>query len=234
MNTPKTITRDAWLKARLALLEQEKALTRQRDVVAEARRALPRVRVDKDYVFLGESGPESLADLFDGRSQLLIYDFMFGPGWEEGCKSCSFLADGFDGATIHLAQRDVTLLAVSRGPLDAVQKFRNRMGWRFKWVSSSETDFNEDYHVSFDENGTDGKINYNYGMMNFMSSEMPGVSVFQKDPDDAIYHTYSCYARGLDALIGTYQYLDLVPKGRDENALGFTMEWVRHHDRYKT
>lgn len=233
MSEQKTVSREDWLTARLALLEQEKALTRQRDAVAHARRALPWVRVDKNYVFQTESGRESLADLFDGRSQLLVYHFMLGPGWEEGCKSCSFLADGFDSATIHLARRDVTLLAVSRGPLDVVQKFRNRMGWHFKWVSSSETDFNQDYHVSFDENGTDGKVYYNYGTMDFMVTEMPGFSVFQKDPDGAVYHTYSCYARGLDALIGTYQYLDLVPKGRDEDDLPFTMEWVNFHDRYE-
>lgn len=233
MSTPKTVSRDDWIAARVALLEQEKALTRQRDEVARARRALPRVRIEKNYDFHGENGPETLADLFDARSQLLIYHFMLGPGWEEGCKSCSLLAEGFDGATIHLAHRDVTLLAVSRGPLDALLTFRQRMGWKFKWVSSSGSDFNHDFHVSFVEQEQEGEVYYNYGRMGFMMSEMPGLSVFQKDPDGSIYHTYSSYSRGLDALIGTYQYLDLVPRGRDEDDLDFTMEWVRHHDRYE-
>ena len=232
MPRQKTVTRNEWLTARLALLETEKALTHEREKVAKARRDLPRVLIEKDYVFHGERGDETLADLFDGRSQLIVYHFMLGVDWEEGCKSCSFLADGFDGAAAHLANRNTTLLAVSRGPLDAILKFRDRMGWRFKWVSSERTDFNHDFHVSFPEGGEDGKVYYNYATMDFMLTEMPGLSVFAKDPDGSIYHTYSCYARGLDALIGTYQYLDLVPNGRDEDGLPFSMAWVRHHDRY--
>lgn len=234
MPPQKTVSREDWLPARLALLEQEKALTRQRDEVARARRNLPRVLIDKDYEFLGEAGTQSLADLFEGRSQLIIYHFMFGPDWEEGCKSCSLIAEGFDGIGVHLANRDVTLQTVSRGPLEKLLAFRQRLGWKFKWVSSLGSDFNADFHVGFSEGEQDGKVNYNYGMTDFMMSEMPGISVFQKDTDGAVYHTYSCFARGLDALLNTYQYLDLVPKGRDEDALSFTMEWVRHNDRYET
>lgn len=232
MTTPRTVTRDEWLAARLELLEQEKALSHQREAVARARRALPRVRIDKGYVFQGEKGAETLGDLFAGRSQLIIYHFMFGPDWEEGCKSCSFLAEGFDGAEVHLAQRGVTLLAASRAPLEKLLSFRDRMGWRFKWVSALETDFNREFHVSFTEDEIGGEVYYNYHMGKFPSTEAPGLSVFQKDADGSVYHTYSCFARGLDALIGTYQYLDLVPGGRNEEDLPYTMEWVRHHDRY--
>lgn len=233
MPNQKTVNREEWLAARLALLEQEKALTRQRDAVTRARQALPRVRIDKDYVFQGERGDETLSDLFDGRSQLIIYHFMFGPDWQEGCKSCSLIAEGFDGPDIHLAQRDVTFLAVSRAPLATLLSFRDRMGWRFNWVSSLETDFNKDFHVAFTEDEIDGKAYYNYHLTSFPMTEAPGLSIFAKDPDGSIYHTYSCYGRGLDPLIGTYQFLDLVPKGRDEDDLSFTMEWVRHHDRYE-
>ena len=232
MAIQKTVSREDWLAARLALLEQEKALTRQRDAVSRARRELPRVRVDKDYVFQGEKGDETLSDLFAGRSQLIIYHFMFGPNWEAGCKSCSLIAEGFDGADIHLAQRDVTFLAASRGPLPKLLSFRDRMGWKFKWVSSLDSNFNRDFQVSFTEDEIGGEVYSNYAKGKFPMTEAPGLSVFYKDPDGSIYHTYSCFARGLDALIGTYQYLDLVPKGRDEEYLPFTMEWVRHHDRY--
>ncbi|MDA1325775.1 MAG: thioredoxin family protein [Proteobacteria bacterium] len=232
MAIQKTVSREDWLAARLALLEQEKALTRQRDAVSRARRELPRVRVDKDYVFQGEKGDETLSDLFAGRSQLIIYHFMFGPNWEAGCKSCSLIAEGFDGPDIHLAQRDVTFLAASRGPLPKLLSFRDRMGWKFKWVSSLDSNFNRDFQVSFTEDEIGGEVYYNYAKGKFPMTEAPGLSVFYKDPDGSIYHTYSCFARGLDALIGTYQYLDLVPKGRDEEYLPFTMEWVRHHDRY--
>lgn len=233
MANQKTATRDEWLAARLDLLEQEKALTRQRDAVARARRDLPRVPVDKDYVFEGASGKRTLADLFDGRSQLIIYHFMFGTDWEAGCKSCSFIADGFDGAKIHLAQRDVTFLAVSIAPLEKLLAFRDRMGWNFNWVSSQKSDFNRDFQVSFTKDEVGGDVHYNYKDGKFPETEAPGLSVFYKDSDGAVFHTYSCYARGLDALIGTYQYLDLVPKGRDEDDLPFSMGWVRHHDRYE-
>jgi predicted dithiol-disulfide oxidoreductase (DUF899 family) len=218
--------------ARKDLLTREKELTRLRDEVSRQRRELPRVEIEKEYVFNGTDGKETLADLFDGRSQLLVYHFMFGPEWEEGCKSCSFLADHFDGAIVHLAQRDVTFVVVSRAPLRELEAFQKRMGWRFKWVSSNGNDFNFDYHVSFtkDEEAK-GKVYYNYETAEFLSDELPGLSVFYKDEEGGIFHTYSGYARGLDLLVGTYNFLDLVPKGRDEDP-DSTMSWVRHHDRY--
>jgi len=228
-----TVTREEWLAVRLDLLKQEKALTRQRDEVPRARRALPRVKIEKDYVFQTEKGDETLGDLFAGRSQLVLYHFMFGPDWEEGCKSCSLIADGFDGPDIHLAQRNVTFLAASRAPLPKLMSFRDRMGWKFRWVSSLKSDFNRDFQVAFSEEEVGGEVYYNYKSGKFPMTEAPGLSVFAKDPDGTIYHTYSCFGRGLDALIGTYQYLDLVPKGRDEQNLPFSMGWVRHHDKYE-
>ena len=227
------VSQEEWLARRKKLLSQEKEFTRLRDQLSAERRELPWVKVDKQYVFDGPDGKETLADLFDGRSQLIVYHFMFGPGWEQGCPSCSFVSDHIDGANWHLPQRDVTLLAASRAPLPEIEAFKQRMGWRFKWVSSYGNDFNHDYHVSFtpDEMAR-GEVYYNYGMEQFPSEEAPGVSVFYKDPSGAIFHTYSAYARGLDMLVGAYNYLDLAPKGRDEAALPWTMEWVRHHDRY--
>jgi predicted dithiol-disulfide oxidoreductase (DUF899 family) len=221
------------LAARRQHLSEEKEFTRLRDRLSAARRELPWVRVEKDYVFDTPDGKATLADLFDGRSQLLVYHFMFGPGWEQGCPSCSFLSDHIDGANLHLPQRDVTLLAVSRAPLPQIEAFKQRMGWRFRWVSSYGNDFNQDYHVSFTpDEMAQGEVYYNYGMTEFPSEEAPGISAFYKDPGGAIFHTYSAYARGLDMLVGAYNYLDLVPKGRDEAALPWTMAWVRHHDRY--
>ena len=227
------VSQEEWLARRKKLLSQEKEFTRLRDQLSAERRELPWVKVDKHYVFDGPDGKETLADLFDGRSQLIVYHFMFGPGWEQGCPSCSFVSDHIDGANWHLPQRDVTLLAVSRAPLPEIEAFKQRMGWGFKWVSSYGNDFNHDYHVSFtpDEMAR-GEVYYNYGMEQFPSEEAPGVSVFYKDPSGAIFHTYSAYARGLDMLVGAYNYLDLVPKGRDEADLPWTMAWVRHHDRY--
>ena len=227
------VSQEEWLARRKKLLSQEKEFTRLRDQLSAERRELPWVKVDKQYVFDGPDGKETLADLFDGRSQLIVYHFMFGPGWEQGCPSCSFVSDHIDGANWHLPQRDVTLLAVSRAPLPEIEAFKQRMGWGFKWVSSYGNDFNHDYHVSFtpDEMAR-GEVYYNYGMEQFPSEEAPGVSVFYKDPSGAIFHTYSAYARGLDMLVGAYNYLDLVPKGRDEAELPWTMAWVRHHDRY--
>jgi predicted dithiol-disulfide oxidoreductase (DUF899 family) len=203
-----------------------------RDQVSEQRRQLPWVRVEKEYVFAGPDGKETLADLFDGRSQLIVYHFMLGPDWEEGCKSCSYLADHFDGANIHLPHRDVAFIAVSRAPLPEIQAYQKRMGWRFKWVSSNENDFNFDYHVSFTpEEEKKNEVYYNYQKQEFMSDELPGLSVFYRDEEGTVYHTYSTYARGLDGLVGTYQFLDLVPKGRDENPES-SMDWVRRHDEY--
>jgi predicted dithiol-disulfide oxidoreductase (DUF899 family) len=228
------VSREDWLAARRRLLAKEKELTRLRDRLSAARRALPWVKVEKAYVFDGPDGKETLADLFDGRSQLLVYHFMFAPGWEQGCPSCSFLSDHIDGANWHLPQRDVTLLAVSRAPLAEIEAFKERMGWRFKWVSSYDNDFNRDYNVSFTpDEMAQGEVYYNYAMGAFPSEEAPGLSAFYKDPGGAVFHTYSAYARGLDLLVGAYNYLDLAPKGRDEAALEWTMAWVRHHDRYE-
>ena len=227
------VSREQWLAARTDLLVAEKALSHQREEVARRRRALPWVRIDQDYRFTGPDGPLTLADLFGDRSQLIVYHFMFGPDWEQGCPSCSFIAEGFDGAVPHLAQRDVMLRVVSRAPLEKLLAFRDRMGWRFDWVSSLGSDFNRDFHVTFsDAERESGTAYYNYKLGSFSSSEAPGLSVFRKAEDGTVFHTYSCYARGLDALIGTYQLLDLVPKGRDEDGLAYTMEWLRHHDRY--
>lgn len=230
---PKAVPHAKWTEARKELLAKEKEFTRQRDELSRLRRELPWEKVEKDYVFDGPRGKEKLSDLFDGRNQLIIYHFMLGPGWSEGCKSCSYLADHFDGATIHLAHRDATLAVVSRAPYAEVAAFQKRMGWRFHWVSSFGSDFNFDYQVSAkpDEQGK-GKVYYNYEMMEFPSEERPGLSVFYKDTDGTIYHTYSAYARGLDILVGAYNFLDMAPKGRDEDGLGFTMAWVRHHDKY--
>jgi predicted dithiol-disulfide oxidoreductase (DUF899 family) len=227
------VSPEEWVTARKKLLKKEKEFTRLRDQLSTERRELPWVKVDKNYVFEGPKGKETLADLFDGHSQLIIYHFMLGPGWEEGCPSCSFLSDHIDGALVHLNARDVALVVVSRAPLPQIEAFKKRMGWRFKWVSSYGNDFNFDYQVSFtkDEMAKD-KVYYNYGMEKFGSEEAPGASIFYKDATDDIFHTYSCYARGLDMLIGTYNYLDLVPKGRDEAELPWTMAWVRHHNRY--
>jgi predicted dithiol-disulfide oxidoreductase (DUF899 family) len=229
----RVVSQEEWLAARKAHLAHEKEFTRQRDQLSAERRQLPWVKVEKDYVFDGPSGKETLADLFGGRSQLIVYHFMLGPGWKEGCKSCSFLADHFDGGIPHLAQRDVTLVAVSRAPLPEIEAFKERMGWKFQWVSSFGNDFNRDYHVSFTpDEMAKGKVYYNYDRVEFPSEEAPGASVFYKNRAGEIFHTYSAYARGLDILLGAYNFLDLAPKGRDEDGLAFTMEWVRHHDRY--
>ncbi len=235
---PRVVSRDEWLTARKALLQREKELTYLREEVAQARRQLPRVRVDQAYTFAGPNGPIALADLFESRSQLLVYHFMFHPDWTEGCRSCSYLADHYDAMLPHLAARDVTFVAISRARLEHLTAFKRRMGWKFTWVSSHDSEFNFDYDVSFTpEQVAKGEASHNFEPLppEFASStsfELPGVSVFFKEEDGTVYHTYSTYARGLDALVGTYQWLDLVPKGRDEDALNFSMAWVRHHDRY--
>ena len=227
------VSRQEWLAARKALLAKEKKLTHDRDAVAAERRALPWVKVDKNYVFDSPTGRQTLADLFDGRSQLIIYHFMFGPDWNEGCPSCSFNMDHTDAALVHLAQRDVSFAAVSRAPISKIEPFKKRMGWRFPWVSSHDNDFNYDYRASFtSEEMAKGKVEYNFDMVEFPSSEAPGISVFYKDPSGNIFHTYSAYARGTENTVNTYNYLDYAPKGRDEDHLPFTMAWVRHHDRY--
>jgi len=230
---PNVVSQVEWLAARKEHLRKEKEFTRLRDKLSRQRRELPWEKVEKEYVFDGPNGRETLADLFDGRSQLVVYHFMFGPGWEQGCPSCSFLADHFDGSVVHLKARDVTLLVASRAPLAQINAFKKRMGWRFKWVSSYGNDFNRDYHVSFTKDEmAGGQVEYNYTSQAFPSEEAPGASVFYKDASGAIFHTYSTYGRGLDILVGAYNFLDLVPKGRDEEGLAHTMAWVRHHDRY--
>jgi predicted dithiol-disulfide oxidoreductase (DUF899 family) len=222
-----------WIASRKELLRKEKEFTKLRDQLSQQRRELPWEKAEKQYVFDGPHGKVTLADLFGGRSQLIVYHFMFGPGWEQGCPSCSYLADHFGGSLVHLANRDVTLAVVSRAPLSQIEAFKKRMGWQFQWVSSFENEFNRDYHVSFTkEEMAKGKVSYNYEMSGFASEEAPGASVFYKNEAGEIFHTYSTYARGLDILVGTYNFLDLAPKGRDEDGLAFTMAWVRHHDRY--
>lgn len=233
LNHPKVVSEEEWLAARKKFLVKEKEFTRLRDELSKQRRELPWEAVTKPYVFDGAKGKETLADLFEGRSQLIVYHFMLGPGWAEGCPSCSMLGDHFDGPTVHLANRDVTLAVVSRAPLAEIEAFKKRMGWKFKWVSSFGSDFNFDYRVSFTkEELAAGKLNYNYSVREFPREEAPGASVFYKDSADAVYHTYSAYARGLDMLLGVYNFMDLAPKGRDEEGSAFKMSWVRHHDRY--
>ena len=232
MNAPKVVAHDEWLKARLELLAAEKELTHQRDALARRRMDLPWERVEKNYAFDTSEGRRTLAELFEKRRQLLMQHFMLGPGWEQGCKSCSFMADHADGMNVHLAHRDVTFTAVSRAPLDEIERFRRRMGWRFKWVSSHGSDFNFDFGVSYTpEQVARGNVGYNYGTSPHAYNELPGVSVFYKNDAGEVFHTYSTYGRGVEVMMGTYNMLDLTPRGRDEEA-GRGMEWVRHHDRY--
>lgn len=233
MDRPKIVSESAWIEARKALLAKEKEFTRARDALTRERQKLPWHRVEKDYVFEGRDGKVSLADLFDGRSQLIVYHFMYGPDWEAGCKSCSLLADHFNPAIVHLNQRDVSMVAVSRAPFSTLDAFRKRMGWTFSWVSSYGSDFNHDYHVSFTEEELKrGDAYFNYSPKGFSSTEAPGASVFYKDEDGSIFHTYSVFERGLDMFITAYHYLDIVPKGRDEDNLQYSMEWLRLHDEY--
>ncbi len=226
------VSRAAWLSARRALLAREKAFTRERDALAAARRALPWVRVERSYTFDTPHGPRDLTGLFDGASQLMVYHFMFDDDWQAGCKSCSFWADSYNGIVRHLRARDVAFVAVSRAPLARLLAFRARMGWDFDWVSSPGNAFGRDFGVSFSAGErASGAVEYNYRSGPVPSGEMPGLSVFCRD-GDAVYHTYSCYGRGLDALNSGYQHLDLAPRGRDEDGLDYPMAWVRLHDEY--
>jgi predicted dithiol-disulfide oxidoreductase (DUF899 family) len=230
---PSVVSEDQWLAARRELLREEKEFTKFRDRLAARRRELPWKKVDQPYIFASPTGPVTLAELFGGRSQLVVYHFMLGPGWEEGCKSCSYVSDHLAPAVVHLQARDVAFAAISRAPLGEIAAFKERMGWAFNWVSSHGNEFNYDYHVSFTaEELARGKVYYNYGLTEFPSDEAPGLSVFARTKNGEVYHTYSTYSRGLDQLVGTYTLLDLVPKGRDEDGLEYSMEWVRHHDRY--
>jgi len=227
------VSRDRWIAERKALLAREKELTHLRDQIARERRALPWERIEKNYVFDAPEGRRTLAELFEGRRQLLVQHFMFGPGWEQGCPSCSFMADHSDGMTVHLAHRDTTFVAISRAPQAEIERFRQRMGWQFKWVSSYANDFNFDFGVSFTpEEQAKNEVTYNYGTQPFESEELPGISVFYKGEAGDVFHTYSTYRRGVEAMMGTYNLLDLTPKGRDEEP-GEGMAWVRHHDRYE-
>jgi predicted dithiol-disulfide oxidoreductase (DUF899 family) len=235
MNSDHTIvSADEWLKARMDLLAKEKEFTRLRDELSRRRRELPWEQVDKQYVFDCARGKESLAELFGNRSQLIVYHFMFAPEWEQGCHGCSWWADNFDRNVIHLNHRDANLVAISRAPVAKIEAFKQRMGWTFKWLSSAENDFNYDYHVSFrPEDAPVGVGYYNYRPKTSGLAELPGISVFFKDPNGAIFHTYSSYERGLDMINAGYHILDLVPKGRDEEGLPHSMAWLRHRDRYE-
>jgi len=227
------VSRERWLAERATLLAREKELTHLRDRIAGERRSLPWVRLEKDYVFDTPEGRRPLGELFDGRRQLVVQHFMFGPGWEQGCPSCSYMADHVDGMNVHLAHRDVTFMAVSRAPLADIERFRRRMGWQFRWVSSHGNDFNRDFGVSFTQEELDtGEVAYNYRKQPFPSEEAPGVSVFHRDEAGAVFHTYSTYGRGVEVMMGAYELIDLTPGGRDEHNLAYPMDWVRHHDRY--
>ncbi len=233
MQNHKIVSREEWLAARREHLLKEKEFTRLRDQLSQDRRELPWVKVEKEYLFNGPNGKETLSDLFNGQSQLIIYHFMYGPDWEEGCPSCSFWADNFNGIIIHLNHRNINLVTVSRAQLDTLEAYKKRMGWSFKWVSSFENDFNHDYHVSFSSDEMEkGEAFYNFINSKVPSEEMPGISVFFKNRQGDVFHTYSCYARGLDLLNGAYNFMDLVPKGRDEDNLPYTMAWLRRHDQY--
>jgi predicted dithiol-disulfide oxidoreductase (DUF899 family) len=228
------VSRDHWIEERKKLLAREKELTRLSDEIARERRALPWVRIDKHYAFDTPDGRRMLAELFEGRSQLVVQHFMLGPGWEAGCPSCSFMADHIEGMNVHLAQRDLTFLVISHAPLAEIERFRRRMGWQFKWVSSHDSDFNYDFGVSFTpEEVAKGEVHYNFGAWRFPHDELPGISAFYKNDAGDVFHTYSTYGRGVEVMMGTYRILDIAPKGRDEDHLSFPMEWVRHHDRYE-
>jgi predicted dithiol-disulfide oxidoreductase (DUF899 family) len=229
------VSNEQWVQERKALLVREKELMRLHDQIARERRALPWVRIDKNYVFDTPQGRRSLADLFEGRRQLVVQHFMFTPGAEQGCSHCSYMADHTDGALAHLAQRDTTLVAVSRAPLADIERFRQRMGWHFKWVSSDDGDFNYDFDVSFKpEDLAKGEVYYNYQKQPFPHPDAPGVSVFYKNDAGEVFHTYSTYGRGVEVMMHTYNFLDLTPLGRNEEGLPYTMAWVRYHDRYET
>jgi predicted dithiol-disulfide oxidoreductase (DUF899 family) len=227
----KVVSKDEWVAARKAYLLREKEFTRLRDQLSADRRQLPWVKVDKEYVFEGPNGKKTLSDLFEGRSQLFVYHFMWLWDLGEGCPSCSFVVDSMSGDIIHLENHDVKFAAVSRAPWPQLEGFKKRMGWKFDMLSSFESDFNFDFNVSFtDEEMAAGEVYYNYGMQRFPSNEAPGLSVFYKDEAGDVFHTYSSYTRGLDILLGAYNMLDMTPKGRNEVEI---MEWVRHHDKYE-
>jgi predicted dithiol-disulfide oxidoreductase (DUF899 family) len=232
IETPRVVSHEQWVTERVAFMAKEKEFTRLRDELTRERRELPWEQITKPYVFDAPGGTEKLADLFEGRSQLVVYHFMFSPSWSEGCKSCSFWADNFDGIDVHLAHRDITFLAISRAPLPKLEAYKRRMGWSFKWVSAGESDFNYDFQVSFDPDAAkNGTAYYNYGTGRQVQEDMPGISVFCKDRKGDIYHTYSAYSRGIDLVNGAYNYIDLTPRGRDEGK--GIMAWLRRRDQYQ-
>jgi predicted dithiol-disulfide oxidoreductase (DUF899 family) len=234
LDSHRIVTRNDWIAERKTLLAHEKELTQLRDQIASERRALPWVRIEKDYVFDTPAGPRRLAELFQGRRQLMVQHFMLGPGWEQGCKSCSFMADHLDGISVHLAHRDIAVQVISRAPLAEIERFRQRMGWQFAWASSNGSDFNRDFQVSFAaEDRIDGEVYYNYHLTAFPAAEAPGISIFVKNPAGEVFHTYSTFGRGVEVMMGAYNLIDLTPKGRDEQAPSGGMAWVRHHDRYE-
>lgn len=229
----KVVSQKAWLVARKKLLVEEKKFSKLRDKLNLQRRKLPWVKVEKKYVFDGPQGRVTLAGLFSGKSQLIIYHFMFGPDWGEGCPHCSFWADHYDGVNFHIGQRDTAFAVVSRAPLREIEPFKKRMGWKFKWLSSFKTDFNFDFNVSFTSKQLkNGTAIYNYAPLNMDIDEREGVSAFYRDKNGDIYHTYSSFARGIDLMNTTYNFLDLTAKGRDENPEAL-QDWVRYHDKYK-
>lgn len=233
MSQPQVTSRQDWLIARKELLEQEKQFQRQRDALSAKRRSLPWVLVEDDYRFMTAEGEMSLPELFDDKSQLIIQHFMLGDDWAEGCTSCSFWADGFDGATVHMEQRDAAFVAVSNASVEKIDAYRKRMGWNFQWVSCLGSSFNYDYQASFTpEQMESGKVYYNYRDTQFPVGEAPGISIFIRDAEGRVCHTYSCYSRGIDNMNVAYQYLDLLPKGRDEEDLPHAMAWVKRHDQY--
>lgn len=228
------VSQSEWRKARTQFLAKEKQLTRLRDELARERQQLPWVHIEKHYMFENDEGKRCLEELFDGSSQLIVYHFMLGPGWQEGCPSCSFLADQFDALRPHMLARDVNLVVASRAPWNEIAAFKKRMGWKFPWYSSHGTDFNRDFGVSFTKDEFEsGKMRYNYTMQQFPSEEAPGASVFAKNEAGELFHTYSTYGRGLDMMLNAYNFIDLTPKGRNEEGLPWPMAWVRHHDKYE-
>jgi len=232
MTKPNIVSSDEWLKARLELLKKEKSLTKVRDDLTHARQNLPWVKVEKDYVFDGPDGKIHLHDLFEGKSQLIVNHFMFDPDWDVGCKSCSLFADQYEPVIIHLAQRDVAMITISKASVEKLEAFKKRMGWKFKWLSSFNSDFNRDFHVSFTNDEMTGKANYNFKENStFPEREAPGMSIFALR-DNQIYHTYSVFARGLEDFLTVYRLLDVVPKGRDEDNLSYSMEWIKLRDNY--
>ncbi|MEG9438907.1 DUF899 domain-containing protein [Edaphobacter sp. HDX4] len=229
------VSRSEWLNSRKAFLAKEKELTRRKDALNKERLSLPWVKVEKEYVFEGPEGSRTLGELFGAKDQLLIYHFMFGPEWEQGCQSCSMAADTINGNLAHLNARDIALAVISRAPLPKIEAFRKRMGWSFPWLSSFANDFNSDFGVYFTPEQRGGSGYYNFGTGQHPSEEAPGISAFYRNKGTGdVFHTYSSYARGVEGLLGVYSLIDLTPNGRNEGALAYPMAWVRHHDRYQT